>query len=384
LLKQFLGNQHCAFAESKMFRSALLIVNLAAFAILPFSLPASGQSGSGRMVSEHLRLQVPADREWLARDTIMEVERCWQFMNGATGGSLPRKMVVIVSLEPIESSANLAESTITIGMGQPAASYDLRSFLVHSAAREMARMGLINLSRGTGLRDDSEFLYAGMAETLAHEFNQSTRSLNGAWIIAHFLDRMNLLGLKVQSDWPSFSNGKRNLRTASPGITFLASCRELYGREKVIKLFESLKKGNLSESLVAAFKTPAATLESAWFQKVRAYSDFPDITLASEGDVPQLVRTELTPDIVRAGTSLQIRLFIRDGGNNLSPDGVFLKDESSGLVLQAQAPPGKETAYMVVDLPIEAGRQPGSYKYSVTAVDEAGNVRNWRGTYNLQ
>jgi hypothetical protein len=367
-----------------MVKSALLNLKLIAFAILCFSLPVSGQSGSGRIVSEHLRIQVPADREWLARDTIMDMERCWQFMNGATGGMLPRKVFVIVSMDPVESSINLPECTITIGLDQPGASYDLRSFLTHSTTRAIARMGLINLSRGTGPRDDNEFLYAGMVEILAHEFDQSTRSLNSAWIIAYYLDQMKLLGLKTQSDWSSFSNDKHNLRAASPGITFLASCRELYGREKVMKLFESLRKGSLSESLAAAFKTAAGTLESAWLQKVRAFSDINDITLASDGDVPQLLRTELVPNTARAGTSLQIRLFIKDGGNNLIADGVFLKDASSGSVLQAQAPPGKDKAYIFVDLPIEAGRQPGSYKYSVTAVDETGNVRNWLGTYTLQ
>jgi hypothetical protein len=366
-----------------MARSVFLFFSLAAFLILQIPNSALGQSGSGRMVSEHLRLEVPADREWLARDAIMDIERCWQFMNGATAGLLPREIIVIASMNPVENPLNLSESIITIGMGQPEASYQPRNFFVHGAAREMARMGLINLSQGTGVRDETEFLYAGMAETLAHDFNQSARSLSGAWVIAHYLDRMKLLGLRVQSAWPSFSNNRRTLRTAAPGITFLASCRELYGRDKVTKLFEYMKKGTLPENLLAAFKTPASSLEKAWLQRVRAYSDFSDIMLESEEDMPQLVRTQLIPDAPQAGSPLQIRLYIKDGGNNLSPDGIFLTDEGSASVLQAQAPLGKDTSYVNVDLPIEPARKPGAYNYSVIAVDEAGNVRNWRGTYTL-
>jgi hypothetical protein len=372
------------FVRSEMVKSSIRISSLAAFMILCFSLMASARSGSGLIVSDHLRLQAPADRVWLARDSIVEMERCWQFTNKATGGMLPRQIIVIISMDSVEPSINLKESIITIGLGNPEASYDMKSFLEHSAAREMARMGLINLSGGTGSRGDDEFLISGMAEILVHEYTQSTRSLKSAWIIAHHLDRMKLLGLKIQSDWVSFSEGKSNLRAASPGITFLEFCRDLYGREKLRKLFENLKKGSLAQSLYATFKSTAEDLERDWLQKVREYNEISDITVDSDEDAPQFKRAELIPNIAQAGTSLQIRLFVTDAGNNLNPSGVFLWDESSGSVFQAQAPVEKEAGTLFVNLPIEAGRQPGSYVYSVTAVDEEGNVRNWRGTYMVQ
>jgi hypothetical protein len=373
-----------AFVRSEMVKSSIRILNLVAFTILGFSLMASGRSGSGLIVSDHLRLQAPADRVWLARDSVVEMERCWQFINKATGGMLPRQIIVIISMDSVEPSINLKESIITIGLGNPEASYDMKSFLEHSAAREMARMGLINLSGRTGSKSDDEFLISGMAEILVHEYTQSTRSLKSAWIIAHYLDRMKLLGLKIQSDWVSFSEGKFNLRAASPGITFLEFCRDLYGREKLRKLFENLKKGSLSQGLYATFKSTAEDLERDWLQKVREYNEISDITVDSDEDAPQFKRVELIPNIAQAGTSLQIRLFLTDAGNNLNPSGVFLRDESSGSVFQAQAPVGKEAGTLFVNLPIEAGRQPGSYMYSATAVDEEGNVRNWHGTYIVQ
>jgi hypothetical protein len=37
-----------------------------------------------------------------------------------------------------------------------------------------------------------------------------------------------------------------------------------------------------------------------------------------------------------------------------------------------------------VDLPVEAGRTPGSYELSITAIDEAGNVRTWTRSYTVE
>jgi hypothetical protein len=372
------------FINSEMVRSTFRILQLAALAVLCFSLTTSGQSRSGLTVSDHLRVQAPADRGYLARNSISEMERCWQFMNKATGGMLPRQIIVLLSMDSVENSINLKESIITIGLGNPAATYEMKSYLEHSAAREMARMGLLNLSDGTVSKNDNEFLISGMAEILVHEYTQSTRGLKSAWIIAHFLDQMKLLGLKIQSYRASYSEGESDLRAAAPGITFLEFCRDLYGRDKLKKIFEGLRKGNLSQSLFATFKSTPEALESGWLQKVREYSDISDVTVDSDEDAPQFRQAELIPDIAKAGTSLQIRLFITDAGNNLSTSAVFLKDESSGSVFQAQSPVEKKAGYMLVKLPIEASRQPGSYAYSATAVDEEGNVRNWQGTYVVQ
>jgi hypothetical protein len=364
-----------------MARSSLHIFWLTALAIPCLFLTAMGQSRSNLAVSDHLRVQAPMDRVWLARDSITEMERCWQFMNRATGGMLPSQIIVLLSKEAAVNSINLKESVITIGLGNPAASYEVSSFIEKSAVKEMARIGLINLSGGARAKSDCEFLIFGMAEILVHEYTQSTRTLKSAWVIAHYLDQMNLLGLKMQSDWASFSEGNSNLRAASPGVTFLEFCREQYGREKLKKIFAGLKMNSLSQSLYSAFRSSPETLESEWLKKVREYSDFSDMTFDSDNDAPQFKRAELVPGTARPGASLQIRLFIQDDGNNLSASGVFLRDETSGSVFQARVPVGKDAGYVFVDLPIEAGRQPGSYAYSATAVDEEGNIRNWRGTY---
>jgi len=297
---------------------------------------------------------------------------------------LPRQIIVLLTMDSIDASINLKESIIIIGLGNPAASYEMQRYLEHAAAREMARMGLLNLSSGTESKNDNEFLISGMAEILVHEYTQSTRSLKSAWIIAHYLDRMKLLGLKIQSDWNSYSEGEPGLRATSPGITFLEFCRDLYGREKLRKIFEGLRKGGLSQSLFAVYKSTAEALEGGWLQQVREFDEISDITVDSNEDAPQFKRAELIPDIAKVGTSLQIRLFITDAGHNLNASGVFLQDESSGSVLQARSPAGKKADYVLVNLPIEAGRQSGSYAYAVTAVDEEGNVRNWRGTYVVQ
>ena len=372
------------FVITEMVRSFIRSFHLVAIAIFCVSLAAPGQSRIGLIVSDHLRVQAPADRGWLARDSISEMERCWQFMNKATGGMLPRQLIVVITMDAINNSINLKESIITIGLGNPAAPYKMKSFLEHSAAREMARMGLIRLSGGAGSTNNNEFLFSGMAEILVREYTHSTRSLKSAWIMAHYLDQMGLLGFKIQSDWASFSKGESNLRTACPGITFLEFCRDLHGREKLKKIFESLKKGSLSQGLFAAFKSTAEALESGWLQKVREYDNISDVTVESDEDAPQFKRAELLPDVARAGISLQIRLFLSDAGNNLDPGGVFLRDENSGAVFQAQSPLEKTPDYLIVNMPIEAGRQPGPYTYVVTAIDEEGHVRNWRGTYDVQ
>lgn len=366
-----------------MFRPAYTF--LAAVTILSLCIPplVHTQSMDDRIVSKHVRVRVPIERQWLGRDTIADLERCWRFMNAATGESLPRRILVVIDWNSTATTTNYQESSVSVGMSQSAAAADMKNYLLHRAAAEMARLGLYELSRGAAVREDSEFLVEGMAETLVHEYERSSRSLSSAWVICHLLDRMKLLGLSVQTSWTTFSGGRRDLRAASPGITFLATCRELHGREKVLKLFESLRKGNLQQSLAAAFKTDATVLEEEWLKRVRNYRTGDDVTVTSEDDAPQLLKAVTEPAAGKVGTSLQLRLFVKDGTNDLYPQGVFLQDEASGQVLQAQLASEKGVKYISVALPLEAGRQPGQYNYHVTAVDESGNVRNWRGNYTV-
>jgi hypothetical protein len=331
--------------------------------------------------SEHVRMRLPSERESLGRDTIADLELCYGFMNRATLQSLPRRIVVNVRWDESDSRCDYARASIHLGMNQPAAAANPRRFLLHHAAREMARMGLLELSLGAE-REDTEFLFEGMVKILVHEYEHSSRNLESAWTLSRLLDEMQLLGLSVQRSWTAFSGGRRCLRTAAPGITLLATLRELHGRDRPLKLFESLRKASLNQSLAAAFKAPLSELEDIWLKKVREHPGAEEITVAAE-EAPQLMQTELIPGEVRPGAALQMRLWIKDSAGNLLPDGVFVKDERSGRLTQAQGGSGKEAESMTAVIPVEADRAPGRYSYRITAIDESGNLRNWTGTYTV-
>jgi len=366
-----------------MFRPAYSLLNIAAVVTLISGALVDTQSMNERIISEHLHVRIPIEREWLGRDAIMDLERCWRFMNAATGESLPRRILVVIDWDGTATITNYEESRISIGMSPPAAAADTKSYLLHSSAREMARLGLYGLSRGATLREDSQFLVEGMTKILVHEYERSSRSLSGAWVICQLLDKMKLLGLKAQASWRAFSGDRHDFRAASPGITFLATCRELHGRERVLKLFESLRKRSLQESLAAAFKTNPLVLEEEWLKRVRGYREVDDVTVTSEDDAPQLLKAVTEPEAGKAGTSLQLRLFVKDGTNDLYPQGVFLQDEASGQVLQAQLASERGAKYIFVAIPLEAGCPPGQYSYRITAADESGNIRNWKGKYTV-
>ena len=111
-------------------------------------------------------------------------------------------------------------------------------------------MALLTLSEGGVSKEENRFLHEGMAEMLAREFSGTTKRLATAWAICYYLDRMTPLGLKELANRPEVFSG-HDLRAAAPGITFLTFCRELYGRDRILKLFESLAKRSLQDSLTA-------------------------------------------------------------------------------------------------------------------------------------
>ena len=125
-----------------------------------------------------------------------------------------------------------------------------------------------------------------MAEILAHEYAHSARALGGAWPITRMLDRIKPLTLAGLADWNALSRGRRDLRAAAPGITFLLTCQELHGRERTLKLFEELRKGTLDAAAAAAFKTRSAGLEEAWLKKVRGPIPEENVTITSNEDAP--------------------------------------------------------------------------------------------------
>ena len=239
-------------------------------------------------------MRMPAARESLGRDTIGEIEQCYTFMNRAIGESLPRKILIDVHWDQPDSGCNQRDTSITIGMNNPDKIVDLNTLLLHKIGREIARLGLLELS-GWAQREDTEFLFEGMIEILIHEFDHSSRCLESAWTYSRILDQMQMLGFNAQRSWSVFSAGKRFHRSAAPGITFLTTFRELQGRERPIKLFEALKKTSLTASLAMAFKAPAAELENIWLKRVREYPEADEITIAAE-DAPQLLQTESIPE----------------------------------------------------------------------------------------
>src|SRR5688572_26359812 len=296
-----------------MIRLAVFLVILCVPLLLsPADLCAQYQGGM--LVSEHVRMKIPVERQWLGRETMADLERCWSYVNGALDDKMPRRVLVIVLWESPESSTNYGESSISIGMAHPAAAADMKSFLLHRAAVGMARLGLAELSRQGTLREESQFLAEGMCEIIAREYRQSTRGLAGAWVLAHFLERTKLLGLAPQSSWSTFSRGRLDLRAVSPGVTLVTTLRELYGRERIIKLFEALKKDGLEDALTSTFRSPARVLEQTWIKKVRDYKISDEVTVTSEENVPRL--REMVSANAHSGGNLQLRLSIADVGGD--------------------------------------------------------------------
>jgi hypothetical protein len=366
-----------------MFRPALpLLLTLILGAGINLFLPPPGcaQQLTDRVISEHIRVRIPTEREWFGRDAVVDLERCWQFMNRSIG-AMPRRVLIVVTWDNGDTTTEYENGTIRIGMGQPAAASDPKFFLLHSGGREMARLGLLGLSEGRANREESRFLLEGMSELLVHEYEASNRNIEGAWVIAHMLEGMKRLGFAQQAQWPALAGARHSLMTAAPGATLLITCRELHGRDSLFKLFDFLKRSNLQEALSAAFKSSQAVLESTWLQKVRDYDVTRDVTATTAEDAPSL---ETMTAVGSSGSSLHVHLYLKDRVSNLLPEGIFVLDTASGQTLQAQAGSEGADRFFAVDVPIESDRRAGAYELVITAVDESGNVRTWKKSYSLK
>jgi hypothetical protein len=351
-------------------------------AIRIWPAPANPQYDSS-VVSEHIRLQVPSEREWLARDVNTEFERAWSFLRRAVG-TMPRRVLFIIDWKSPLTTTDSSTATVRLGMNSAAAAADPKSFALHAGTREMARLALIDLSGGGAESESASFLLEGMSEILVHEYNRSTRNLEGAWVVARLLQQMKLLGFAQQFPWTGFAAAQHSLRTVAPGITFLETCRELRGRESLIKLFEALGKSPVEIALFTVFKTNAAALEKLWLEKVANYDAPEEVTATAPEDAPDLNRVVFMPGTARAGNPFQARLYLGDRIGDLLPEAVFVNDKASGKTLQGRASSDEKERYVSVDLPVEAGRTPGSYELSITAIDEAGNVRTWTRSYTVE
>lgn len=326
--------------------------------------------------SEHVLMRLPQERALLGRRVISDLERYYQYVNKAIDVKLPKRIVLLVDWDLAQSRTNFRESSIIIGMNQPLA-VNSGAFLLDESMREITRMGLYELSQGAD-RPDYEFLYEGMIEILVSEFNHTTRKFESAWVIAKLLDEMGQLGLEPQRSWAEFSSKHRCYRNSAPGITFLLTMRELKGRERLIKFFEALKRANLTRSLQDAFDEDPASLEAIWLKKVRAYAIPAEISISTDS-VPRPSETELVPKAVQAGNPLKIRLLFGKNENILLPDGVFLRDERTGRLYQAR----EDSEYISGTIPVEADTPRGEYSYTGIAIDESGNLGQWKGTYKV-
>lgn len=360
---------------------SLLLHAIAACCLIPgfLSMNSAPAQHIGSIKSDHVLVQMNSERELLGRELIADIERCYEFMNRSIEGALPKRILVSVDWGQAENRCNYRDARIVIGMNHQLALADERAFLMHSIAREMARLGLLNLSQGAQ-REDTEFLFEGMIELLVHEYNHTSRSLEAAWATSKLLDEMEALGLARQRSWDSFSGGSRTHRNAAPGITFLKTFRDLQGRDRPVKFFEELKKKSLVTGIEAAFKAPVAELENIWLKRIREYK-MPDEITVNAGDAPQLVKAEINPKVGKPGTEMQLRLSFKDANSSLMAGNVFLKDERSGRVILARPSSDKNAGILTGIFPIDENCPPGTYSYQMTAIDEAGNLRRWNGIY---
>jgi hypothetical protein len=346
----------------------------------PGKLPAQGWDDS--IVSRRVRVRIPLERQWLGRESISDLERCWEFIDAASGNKLPSRVMVVVQWQDSISTTDVTRATLTIGMNDPAAAGDPKGYLLHAAVREMARMSLVNLSRGGAEREENRFLLEGMSEMLAHDFANTVKRISASWAVSYYLDRISPLAWNQLASRPELSGPVHDLRSASPGITFLTTCRELYGRERVQKLFESLAKKSLEESVSVAFRTTMAKLEAEWLTRVRAYKPA-EFTVISNEDAPALDRVTQIPDPGKPGIMIGLQVYTRDRANDLSAAGIYLVDESSGKVLQGKqfnTPQGRCTR---IEMPVGSDLKDGRYRLQLVAVDEGGNLRLWEASYSI-
>jgi hypothetical protein len=341
---------------------------------------ARAQSMDDSVVSKHVRIQVPAERMWLGRETITDLETCWGIIDAATHAGLPSRVLVVLDIRSGKSAIDADRGAVTIGLANAGPVKNLKGFLLHGAAREMARLALTNLSGGAAARPENRFLLEGMSELLAHDTLNTVRQSSAAWVLGYFQDRIKPIGLQDLSAGFGLSEGNHNLQTAAGSMTFLTVCRDLYGRERVLKLFESLAKKSLEQSVTSIFKTSINQLEAEWLDRMRKVN-IADVTATVADEAPILEKIQYEPDPASAGAMLQVRIFTRDNGNDLLPDGVFIMDESSDRAFSCRRTTTATAAYSQCTFAVAADARNDPYSLRIIAVDEVGNVRSWNASY---
>lgn len=340
------------------------------------------QDSDESVASRHLRLRIPAERQTFGRENISDLERCWEFVHAAAGGQLPSRVLVIIEWQDASTSIDAELSSISLGMNDPSALKDSNGFLLHNAARGLARLALANLMGDGASKPENRFLLDGMSEMLAHEFSNSVRRLGAAWTICHYVDKISPLELMRLSGRSEFSGNSQDLIGAAPGITFLTFCSEVYGRDRVLKLFDSLAKKSLEDSLAAAFKTRVPVLETEWLNRVRGYEP-KEISISVDEPGPALDRVLFNPEQARPGAALVVQLYAHQGRSDLGSAGIFLVDEASGKTRQGHQAKSTGGLFTQFEIPVESARPEGQYPVRIVAVDNGGNVRIWEASYTV-
>src|SRR2546428_13466873 len=79
-----------------------LVLLATAFLAPRAPLPAE-QGALARIVSEHIGMRIPLEREWLGRGSISDLGQGWRYVNGGTGDSLPRQPPIQIEWEATDN-----------------------------------------------------------------------------------------------------------------------------------------------------------------------------------------------------------------------------------------------------------------------------------------
>src|SRR2546428_13857422 len=89
-----------------------LVLLATAFLAPRAPLPAE-QGALARIVSEHIGMRIPLEREWLGRGSINNLEQCWRYVNGVTRDSLPRELLIPIEWEAAATPPHKGHSAIS-------------------------------------------------------------------------------------------------------------------------------------------------------------------------------------------------------------------------------------------------------------------------------
>jgi hypothetical protein len=103
-----------------MFRSGRLLVSALCLLVGMSGTGFAPAQQLGRVNSDHVTIELPAERELVGRGLIGDLERCYVYMNRSIGGALPRRVTVTLDWGAAENRCNRRAGHITIGLGGPA------------------------------------------------------------------------------------------------------------------------------------------------------------------------------------------------------------------------------------------------------------------------